>query len=33
MLLITDFIRSRGLKLVYFEEFELEDIGSILWES
>ncbi len=31
--LITDFIRSRGLKLVYFEEFELEDIGSILWES
>ena len=29
---ITDFIRSRGLEPVYFEEFELEDIGSILWE-
>ena len=27
---ISDFILSRGLKLKYFKEYELEDIGSII---
>ncbi|MBK5261325.1 MAG: hypothetical protein JJE17_01980 [Peptostreptococcaceae bacterium] len=29
---ISDFILSRGLKLKYFEEYQLEDIGSIIEE-
>jgi len=29
---ISDFILSRGLKLKYFKEYELEDIGSIIEE-
>ena len=30
---ISDFILSRGLKLKYFKEYELEDIGSIIEEK